>query len=231
MKRRFMAAVLLLSFGSAFRAGGASVLWDRGFALVYKNGYHAWDLKWTNEFEDGRLYPDVLLEATHDSGAGTTEIRSNGLVTLGYGYNWVSLRPGDIVDASSTRNQDAYFLLGWIDWNSGDPVDDIGRTDYSVTVTADGATPFYLGFATQYDPELVNSLDPLPTIYGWVELFADGDQLLLGHTAIDFSGAPLVVGQIPEPSSACLAAMGAAMLLGQAKAGRQSPAKGEIARR
>ena len=96
-----------------------------------------------------------------------------------------------------------------MDWKEGDPVDDIGRTDYSVKIPADGTSPFYLAFATEYLAPGPN----LTTVFGWIEMFADENRLILGNTAIDLSGGPLVVGQIPEPGTGFLFMLGAAVFL------------------
>ena len=217
-------------------AAGSTVLWNQGFTLSGSPGDYRlhWD---PDRYFDGNdasleglrsgMYPEIGLE-TARRGRNTT-VSAAELANAGFGFQWVELHEGDEVSESTTRHLDSYFLKGWIDWNEGDPTDDIGRSDYDITAPTDGSAPIYLGFASDYLAPGTTGL-PLPVIYGWVELVPVGNVLTLGRTALDVSGAPLVVGQVPEPAAGALAALGAVALL-RRRRGRFGGKSAECARR
>ncbi len=210
---------LLANLCLTFTASSTSILWNQGFSLSGSPGNYRlhWD---PDRYFDGDddsleslrsgLYPEIYLEVVQRG--RNTIVSAKNLVNTGFGFQWVELGEGETVGETTTRHLDSYFLKGWIDWNDGDSTDDIGRSDYDITAPSDGSSSFFLGFASDYlAPGSTELL--LPIIYGWVELLPGGNALTLGRTALDVSGAPLVVGQVPEPSSCALAALGVAALL------------------
>ena len=224
------AVALSLAFCFATSAFGGSMLWNEGFS--FRPGLHsgrpAVSLWWSGCPDEARYYgityypgwirmlPNVEFNVVVSGSTATISPVQAGMGGLlaAYGDNWVRSEPGDVVDASTTRNLESYFFKGWMDYEPGM---EVGYSDYDIVTTAGTGDPFYLSFATEAIGDRV--------VYGWVALSVDADGVpsIVG-SCVDLSGAPLVVGQIPEPSSACLAAMGAAMLLWRAKAGRRSTA-------
>ncbi len=203
---------VLLVFSFALFATASSVLWNDGFTLSQggASSASAWLLCWNKPEAAGEsaecLYPTIEMTTSSDS--GETRISAVEEVTVGYGYQWVEMQEGQTVSSDTTRNLDRYYLKGWFDWIPGQPTDEIGKSDYSILVPDNGNSPFYLGFAAEMAKD-----GELSVVYGWVQLFADGENLRLGNTAIDLSGASLVVGQVPEPMSGALALFGAFLLL------------------
>lgn len=218
-KFSFLLVAMFLNLCLTRAASAATVLWNQGFTLSGSPGNYRlhWDPERHFDGDDDSLeglrsgmYPEIYLETT--SRSTSTTVSAVDRVNLGFGFQWVEVQEGDEVSEATTRHLDTYFLKGWIDWNEGDSTDDIGRSDYDITAPADGSVPIYLGFASEYLAPGSTEL-PLPVIYGWVELLPSGNVLTLGRTALDVSGAPLVVGQVPEPAVGALAALGALALL------------------
>ena len=203
---------------SALPGFAASVLWNDGFSLDRRSQTPllTWRLYWNYPDAAGGLaeclYPTI--DMTTASVSGRTRVSAVEEVTVGYGYQWVSLEEGQVVSSDTTRNLDSYFQKGWIDWIPGTSTSDIGKSDYSLLVSNDGRSPFYLGFAAE-----LAANGEISIVYGWVQIYADGTDLRLGNSAIDLSGRPLVVGQTPEPSSSALAIAGLGLLICRRKRG------------
>lgn len=213
MKTTLTTAIVSLTLS----ASASSVLWNDGFSLSKGGQFSttAWLLCWNRPEAAGELaeclYPTIEM-ITRSCPEGT-RVSAVEEVTAGLGYQWVEMQAGQNVDATTTRSQDRYYLKGWIDWIPGQSTDGIGKSDYSILVPGDGVSPFYLGFAA----EMAKDGD-ISIVYGWVQLFADGENLRLGTSAVDLSGGSLVVGQVPEPSTVALALAGLSLLIRRRKA-------------
>ena len=78
----------------------------------------------------------------------------------------------------------------------------------SYTVSIGKMQSIYLGYAAQD-----RHINPNEQYYGWMELYLSSDNVLsIRNSAIDISGDSIVVGAIPEPSSAMLLLLGIAGL-------------------
>ena len=79
----------------------------------------------------------------------------------------------------------------------------------------------YLGYAAQ--DRFVN---PNEQYYGWMELYLSSDNVLtIRNSAVDINGNSIIVGAIPEPSSALLLLVGCA---GLALRRRRMPLRGHL---
>ena len=87
--------------------------------------------------------------------------------------------------------------------------DDTQTSPDSYTVSIGKMQSIYLGYAAQD-----RHINPNEQYYGWMELYLSSDNILsIRNSAIDISGDSIVVGAIPEPSSAILLFVGCAMLI------------------
>ena len=87
------------------------------------------------------------------------------------------------------------------DWSQTSP------ESYSVSIGK--MESVYLAYAAQD-----RCIDPAMQYYGWMELYLSSDNVLsIRNSAIDTSGNSIIVGAIPEPSSALLMLLGCASLV------------------
>lgn len=167
---------------------------------------------------DYMVYPNIELIAVPDDMKWDVSISSTDCIVLAYGDNWVLSEYGRPADSSTTRNQDEYFLQGWMDSNLEVRTGSI-TADYESTFT------FYLAFATgiEYNGLDVWEQDPFGTVhYGWAEIEYSRGALSVVDSAIALEpNTGIYVGTgttvpvqlpVPEPGAGCLAAVGAALL-------------------
>ena len=113
---------------------------------------------------------------------------------------WMQVDVGDLINEEFVRSQSGYFyrrnLYG----------EEVLRSDYDIVFPVD--SDIYLGVAVarRYDT-------PLDVLYGWVQFHRDeGGAVSFVTSALDLTGDSVVVGGIPEPSSALLLLLGGALL-------------------
>ena len=115
--------------------------------------------------------------------------------------NWVQASPGDVAMESTTRHLPEYFMHCY--------ADNEAEMWSSTPLTVKGKeNDVYLMFATRVVGE-----NPYYN-YGWVQLTVTPDEVLLVHSAINLDGEPIIVGtgNVPEPSSFLLLAVGGVIL-------------------
>ena len=119
---------------------------------------------------------------------------------------FVQAMKGDVVNESYIENRSSWFAYA----KYGPENYGTAHADYSILISQDASV--YLAFRVEtYDHGNPTAMAP-PT-YGWVELGLDGGGNLTAlRSAWDLDGAPLMVGAIPEPSSALLLIVGGAVL-------------------
>ena len=201
-------AVILVSC-----AHGASVLWD-GLQLTkldLSNGDAEYVLRWsgvghTSSGISGACSLQVRMDLIAFDNVDYYCITSydDDPTATGVTANWLQASAGDIADASTTRNKKYYFNHCHLDHETGWQNRDI----YS------GAdSEFYLMFAVGSTDDYNNNIPNPNCLYGWAHLEIDGsgDIELLG-SAIGLEGQSMIVGAIPEPSSAVLLLLGIAGL-------------------
>ena len=121
-----------------------------------------------------------------------------------YGMNLREMQVGDTVSKDTVRDYwYSYFYANWID---AEPGYDGGSPETS-SLAIETGEEVYLGFVTE-------SADN-KYYYGWLSLIFDGTNVSVGQSAMELSGAPIVIlpRQIPEPSISVLALIGISMLL------------------
>ena len=213
--KKFLLLSLIFSKCCSF---GATVLWN-GLSLSSTGTPGApiqyMTLSWSG-LQNGEygpaLYPVIYFSAIRTDSCLT--LKNDPIILLAYGDNWVRLSEGDVVDADSTRHADAYFFRG-LDATSEDYdyEADLWRvSDYDIVLPLQGTDTFYFGFVTAND-FWDGSADSPEVCFGWAELAVSNGNLLVVRSALDVSGEPLVVGQVPEPAAGALAALGALALL------------------
>ncbi len=118
--------------------------------------------------------------------------------------NWLKANKGDVADASTTRNKMLYFNHCHLDHQEGWANDPI---------SGELGSDFYLIFAVGDLDDYNNNVPNPDCLYGWAHLNVDatGEVNLLG-SAIGLDGQSMVVGAIPEPSSAMLLILGLCVL-------------------
>ena len=121
--------------------------------------------------------------------------------TLAHAMNFVEMHEGDTVDETTVRGSEVVYFHGqWLE--------EPGTYVYRDLQIQTGETA-YLGFAVDEDMEGV------PLQYGWLSIIFDGTDIRIGQSAVELSGAPIVIlpRQIPEPSAAMLVLIGIVGLL------------------
>lgn len=165
---------------------------------------------------DHMIYPNIELIAVPDDMKWDVLISSTDCIVSAYGDNWVLSEYGRPADSSTTRNQDEYFLQGWMDFNLDVRTGSI-TADYESTFT------FYLAFATEIEYADLHVWDQYRTVYyGWAEVEYSLGVLSIVDSAIALEpNTGIYVGTgttfpvqapVPEPGAGCLAAAGAAFL-------------------
>ena len=183
----------------------ANVLWDCVAMRPFTNaeGESGFRLRYYH-----RNSPDVNPSFWIDLPVTCTRLLLATTLTANYEYvvlmfngNWVQASPGDVAMESTTRHLDEYFMHCW--------ADDTDLTCSSTPLTVKGREQdLYLMFATRVVGE------NLHYNYGWVQLTVTPDEVLLVHSAINLDGEPIIVGtgNVPEPSSFLLLAVGGMLL-------------------
>ena len=119
-----------------------------------------------------------------------------------YAYNIVIARKGDVADASYTGLRPFCYMM-----SDGEST---GSVDFEIPL--DDTT--YLAYTVAYGNSMTGAPpDPSsPSRWGWVELKAEQNgELVLVRDAMSWSD-PLVIGAVPEPSSALLLLVDGAVL-------------------
>lgn len=121
--------------------------------------------------------------------------------------SWISAERGDVVTVDSVKRASSYFYAA--DFWTGE--DENVRTDYSI-ILQDGDSAYFAMISRTYTA---------PTHYdtAWLELRYDAGILYANSSAIDYDGEALLIGAIPEPSSACLMLIGLSALALRRKQG------------
>ena len=191
-------AFFLASFQFAI---ASTIQWDvvhidhhRGYYEGY--GYYNWaDLYFTSNVADNNFSFDC--EPGYHR---ITAIPDHSIWTLAYPMNFVEMHEGDTVDETTVRGSRVYFHGQWLE-----PLESYTFEDLTVF---EGETT-YLGFAIE-----IGVGEQARVIYGWASIIFDGTDLRVGQSAMDISGAPIVIlpRQIPEPGTLSLVLVGIIVL-------------------
>ena len=176
----------------ALRVLAANVVWGSAF-LVAEDGH--WDDAMHDKLEGmGSPYLQMNLAFAEGSIILTAFPDSN----LENANTFLLASKGDVVDAKYLNDHDRFFAFAeYGEWGDGQT-----RTDYSLIFNP--GDNYYLAFRE----ERYNS-----TTYGWVQLGCTHDSnLVILASAWDKDGDAILVGAIPEPSSALLLLLGCAGL-------------------
>lgn len=223
MKEKWCLTLAILAM--ACSSEGASVVWDyfghpSGSSISLVRG-------WLDETGyDYLIYPNIQINATPSANGTRVTIAAEETAIAAFGDNWVIAEAGDVADASTTRNQDSYFLHGWMDGNT------LVSADDSITRFYNGTFSFFLAFATT-----TNEADDLgnPIFehvwYGWVQIEYSKGILSVIDSAVNLTANEgIVVGTdrtipVPEPASGFLALFGALLLTRRRTSGTTPPAR------
>jgi len=186
---KVLVLVVMICFSSC--ADASTVLWNCAF-ILNDSGQHTMG------------YPFLAMYSSQSGMA--LEVWAQAESYLEFAHTFVQAMQGDVVNESYIENRSSWFA--YARYGSYDTA----HADYPIIVTPDESV--YLAFRVEaYDPSNPTAMAP-PT-YGWVELGLDGNgELMALHSAWDRdgTGALLIVGAIPEPSSALLLLVGGALL-------------------
>ncbi len=219
--RAFGSTVLWDFFGSA--ESGSHPLRDDASLLSIGRGWGIQEDEYYRETFDSLIGPSINIMTFRKEtqrNKAVIQAETENLAPLLYGSNWVLAEAGMLADAATTRNQDSYFLNGWMD----------GNLDYSGTDSLEcfyGQTfDFYLAFAAgregDYDEQGV-SLDR-EVWYGWVQIqYSRGTLSVLRSALCTDPNVGIYVGtdrttSVPEPAVAGIELAGALLLLRRRKA-------------
>ena len=197
----------VLSLFSAFHVFASSIVWNQAFIEYVPPNSHS--LCHFPE-DDGnafawfgvRIYYDYYSDyATGNIEGVLISPDSNG--GLAYAMNLKEMQVGDTVSEETVRGNHFYFYSNWID---PEPGYDGGSPETSSVYIPTGGE-VYLGFVAR-DP-------PTCYYYGWLSLIFDGTNVRVGQSAVESTGAPIVIlpRQVPEPSISVLALIGIAGFL------------------
>ncbi len=131
-----------------------------------------------------------------------TAIPDHSIWTLAYPMNFVEMYEGDTVNEKTVRGSRVVYFHGqWLE--------PVGSYTYEDLTVFEGETT-YLGFAIEIEVD-----EQERVIYGWASLIFDGTDLRVDQSAMDISGAPIVIlpRQIPEPGTLSLFLVGISGLL------------------
>ena len=185
----------------------ANVLWDCIRMYPYTTGFIPPDSDYIPEgtgfqliyTQDYSFWIDLPVVCTRLKATTTLTANPNDAVLM-FNGNWVQASAGDVAMESTTRHLPKYFMHSYAD----------GEEDMlsSTPLTVRGNEDVYLMFATRVVDE-----NPYYN-YGWVQLTVTPDEVLLVHSAINLDGEPIIVGtgNVPEPSSFLLLAVGGVIL-------------------
>ena len=191
----------------------SNVLWDNIEMYPYTNGpngegfrlryYHDIDLLIPNH----SFWVDLYVTCSR-SGLTTTLTADPGYTVLMFDGNWVQASPGYVAMESTTRHLEKYFMHCYTD--NEDPM-------FSATplVVRGREQDIYLMFtASSWGTDESGNFERSPYYYGWVQLTVTPNEVLLVRSAINLDGEPIIVGtgNVPEPSSFLLLAVGGVIL-------------------
>ncbi len=194
LKRTTIVVLSVLFAGlSVASARGANVEWNYLRLDRYGTVGESWcDYGWTEPYFEFCAYhsgQSLILQATYG-------------VFLEYAYNVVVARKGDVADSSYAGLRPFCYVM-----SDGEST---GSVDFEIPL---GETA-YLAYTVAYGNSMTGAPpDPSsPSRWGWVELKAEQNgELVLVRDAMSWSDS-LIVGAIPEPSSALLLLVGGAVL-------------------
>ncbi len=199
--------ICILSFFSAFRVFASSIVWNQAFIddsdpYYIGLGHFASDDNGVDfAWFFFRIYIDNAYDYTYDYINGTlagvvVTPDSNG--GLAYAMNLREMQVGDTVSEETVRGNQYYFYSNWID---AEPGYDGGSPETSSVYIPIGGE-VYLGFLAEDAPGY--------SYYGWLSLIFDGTNVSVGQSAVESTGAPIVIlpRQIPEPGTFSLVLFG-----------------------
>jgi hypothetical protein len=186
-------ALFALAFAClSLRVFAANVVWGSAF-LVAEDGH--WDDPMHDKLEGmGSPYLQMNLAFVGGSIVLTAIPDSN----LENANTFLLANKGDIVNAKYMEDHDDFFAYAeYGEWGGGQT-----RTDYSLAFNP--GDNYYLAFREERSDSVT---------YGWVQLgYTYDNNLAILASAWDKDGDSIVVGAIPEPSSALLLLLGFAGL-------------------
>ena len=142
----------------------------------------------------------VSAEIGVETAGGKINLRAIDDHVLYWGTTLVLMDIGDVVDYNSTVGADEVFYSFYCK-DGGESEGTL--SDYDVTLPRRAEQIVYFGFATNITPN-----DEPSFLYGWLGLTVTADSLSVNDAVINLQGGPMVVGVIPEPSTALLLLLG-----------------------
>ena len=196
----------VVSLFSAFHVFASTIMWD--VAEIDKDDVGT---KIENVLRCGggfalELYYSDFVDMSGNWGISVEPDSSGGAA---FAMNLREMQVGDTVSQDTVRGYwHSYFYANWIDAEPG--YDGMSPETSSLSLYPDDEV--YLGYvAGGYDSVSGNRV----YIYGWFSLIFDGTDIRVGQSAMDISGAPIVIlpRQIPEPGTLSLFLVGIVGLL------------------
>ena len=192
---RFLALPILFSATSL----AANIEWNCFTATPYDDG-----LEGTKSHElfyasgQAQLGTDLIIGVVRNKQATTLTGQGGWLLS---GTDWISATVGEIVDAQTFSSLKTYFYK------------DDGLAKEAPIVAKATGEDVYLAFQTWLWEEDYSSVER--EVYGWVQLYVQGESISVVASAIDLDGGPMIVGggsATPEPSCALLLLIGVGVL-------------------
>ena len=188
MKKIF--TYIVVFFSSCMLAVASSIKWD----VATLDDYRTWNWAWL-QLSGVPGVPNFDIDYEVQNGVLIVSV-DHSLWTLAHAMNFVEMHVGDTVDETTVRGSDIVYFHGqWLE--------EPGTYVYRDLQIQEGETA-YLGFAVDED------IEGIPVQYGWLSIIFDGSGPVLGQSAVELSGAPIVIlpRQIPEPGTLSLVLFG-----------------------
>ena len=193
----------VISLFSVFHVFASSIVWNQAFIEFVPPNSHG--LCHFPEDEYGNAFAwfgvGIYYDYYYDYDTGNIEgvfISPDSNGGLAYAMNLKEMQVGDTVSADTVRGDQYYFYSNWIDPEPG--YDGGSPETSSVYIPIGGEV--YLGFLAEDAPGY--------SYYGWLSLIFDGTNVRVGQSAVESTGASIVIlpRQIPEPGTLSLVLFG-----------------------
>lgn len=186
---------------AAFPLLSANIEWDIAYIEEDDSGCEIQNILYCEGGFALALYYSDFVDMSGNWGKSVEPDSSGGAA---FAMNLREMQVGDTVSQDTIRgDRYSYFYANWIDAEPG--YDGGSPETSSLSLYPDDEA--YLGYvAGGYDSVSGNRV----YIYGWFSLIFDGTDIRVGQSAMDISGAPIVIlpRQIPEPGTFSLVLVG-----------------------
>ena len=188
------AIILVCVVRAAFPLLSANIEWDFAYIEEDDSGYEIQNILRCGGGFALELYYSDFVDMSGNWGISVEPDSSGGAA---FAMNLREMQVGDMVSEETVRGNHNFFYANWVDAEPG--YDGGSPETSSLFMYPDDEV--YIGFVMQPRNNYY---------YGWFSLIFDGTDIRVGQSAMDISGAPIVIlpRQIPEPGTLSLVLFG-----------------------